>query len=498
MKEDPAHIRSIPTQEILEGLARLHPFVLVADREGRIEWMSPRLRSQLYKEPASANLAATGNQNLLGQLIAHLPKREQFDALRNALQVNGRASTVRLDIGTATGTQICVEASAFAVDSAGPDATHYVVIARPLEEKEQGERELETSIELLSRIVDSSPNGVIATDRSGYISYANPSAANFLGRPNEDLRGSPVAVFLPQSAGFDDLLTKLRNPMGWDGEEIERSDELGRRTWVSVSTRPLVNAAGEPTGAVTYLQDITRRHQIQLELERKNRELESYVDSVAHDLRSPLVSLLGFTRLIKQDYHDALDETAHHFLDRIEQAGLTMDALIHNLLELSRISKPGEIATLVDPRSVLLQVKSELKLRLEERAVTLVLPESPPMMPVDATRLYQVFSNLVGNALAHAFASGNDREDSRVAVEIRKQGNAHLIVVSDNGRGIAADDHHRIFEIFQTGRGVRRGERSHGIGLAIVKKIAEAYSGKVWVESKLGSGAQFHVLFPGT
>ncbi len=82
MKEDPAHIRSIPTQEILEGLARLHPFVLVADREGRIEWMSPKLRSQLYQDPSVANLAAAGSENLF--------RRFGLTALASAILVSAR------------------------------------------------------------------------------------------------------------------------------------------------------------------------------------------------------------------------------------------------------------------------------------------------------------------------------------------------------------------------------------------------------------------------
>ena len=119
------------------------------------------------------------------------------------------------------------------------------------------------------------------------------------------------------------------------------------------------------------------------------------------------------------------------------------------------------------------------------------------MMRVDGTRLYQVFSNLVGNALVHGFASEDVRQDARVDVEIHDEGDAHRIVVSDNGRGIAAEDHIRIFEVSQTAP-AQRGERSHGIGLAIVKKIVEAHAGQVWVESVLGHGTSFHVRFPST
>ncbi len=489
-------IRSIPTHEILEGLSRLHPFVLLADRDGRIEWMSSRLQDRLRKKGPEAACAASG-EDRIGRLLAQLPERRQLEALCADLHADGGAGSVRLDIGTAHGTRIRVEASAFTVEVDTPNDPHYVVIARPEGEGEQNARELSGAVDLLSQIVDRSPNGVLATDRSGYITYANPRAAEFLGHAAEDLVGRPVAIFLPRSTGFEDLLERLRHPMGWDGEEMERIDARGHSTRVSISTRPLLGSEGRPAGVITYLRDVTRRHQVQRELERKNLELESYVDSVAHDLRSPLVSLLGFTHLLKQDYEDVLDEQGNHFLDRVEQAGRTMDALIHDLLELTRIRRAGEIRALLDPRSVLLQVEAELKLRMEEHGVAVTLPSDPPMMRVDATHLYQVFSNLIGNALCHGF--GGERGTSappRIEIEIREQEAGDEIVVSDNGCGIAPEDQERIFEVFRTGRGVRRGERSHGIGLAIVKKIAEAHDGRVWVESRPGEGASFHVLFP--
>jgi PAS domain S-box-containing protein len=493
-------IRSIASLEILEGLARLHPFVLVSDRKGRIEWMSPRLGTHLREDSA---LDSPADEDLRDSLSAHLPRCEQLEALRDELESGERAGRVYLDIGTRQGARTRVEASAFAVDSGAPDGPHYVVIARPLDQPEQHEqlrherareeRELQASVGLLSQIVDSSPNGVVATDRSGYITYANPRAALFLGGSKEQLVGRPISVFLPNS-GIEGLLEELREPTDWDGEEVERIDESGLSSWMSVSTRPWLDLDRRPVGVITYLRDITQRREMQQELERKNQELESYVDSVAHDLRSPLVAILGFTALLKQDYGETLDETGHHFLDRVEGAGRTMEALIHDLLELSRIRKPGEIVALLDPRSVLLQVEAELKQRLDEHDVSLELPEDPPMMRVDGTRLYQVFANLIGNAVTHGLSDGGGT--SRVRVEILERDGYHEIVVSDDGCGVREEDHERIFEVFQTGRGVRRSELSHGIGLAIVKKIAEAHGGHIWVESEPGRGACFHAQFP--
>ena len=161
-------------------------------------------------------------------------------------------------------------------------------------------------------------------------------------------------------------------------------------------------------------------------------------------------------------------------------------------LETTTIGEPGERRTMVDPRAVLLQVGAELKPRLESEGMRLTLPDQPPLLYCDGTRLYQVFCNLIGNAIDHMGAC----EDPHIQVEIVEDCGAHRITVRDGGRGIAAEHHTRIFEVFQSLRSSGEGHRGSGIGLAIVKKIADTHSGRAWVESAPGEGAAFHVTFP--
>ena len=214
--------------------------------------------------------------------------------------------------------------------------------------------------------------------------------------------------------------------------------------------------------------------------------------AVSHDLRSPLVALLGFSRLLRQDYGGVLGDTGRHFLDRVEQAGRTMETLIHDLLEVSRIGQAADRKTHVDPLKILLQLRGELKPRLEAQGVEISLPESPPLVLCDRTRLYQIFSNLIGNAVDHM----GFRPDARIHVEVEEEPEHHHLVVRDNGVGIDPAHHERIFEIFQSLGPRSDGGRGTGVGLAIVKKIAETHGGRVWVESAAGAGAAFHVLLP--
>jgi signal transduction histidine kinase len=124
--------------------------------------------------------------------------------------------------------------------------------------------------------------------------------------------------------------------------------------------------------------------------------------------------------------------------------------------------------------------------------VHLALPHDPPALVCERTRLYQLFSNLIGNALDHM----GDAGEARIEVEIDEEPDHHVISVRDNGRGIAPEHHERIFEVFQSLGPRRDGCRGTGMGLAIVRKIAETQGGRAWVESEPGLGACFRVRLP--
>jgi len=227
-------------------------------------------------------------------------------------------------------------------------------------------------------------------------------------------------------------------------------------------------------------------------LETKNDELETCVRSVSHDLRSPLVSVLGFTRLLRDEFGDPIGRTGRHFLDRIEQAGRNMERLLHDMIELSRLDETPYFPVSVDPSPVLKELAAELNLQLDEAGIDLNLPTDPPLVVCDRTRLYQLFSNLIGNAIRHMEPNASGRID--VSVEVVPDG--WEISVKDNGPGIAPEDSKRIFEPFQTARRPGEPKKSSGLGLAIVRKIVEAHRGRIVVESELGAGARFVVWLP--
>jgi len=463
---------------VLRTLGQLHELVaLVGSGSGEVLWVSGELA-------ALCGSRSFGKRHWLDALA------EPGDAaLRSRLTEAERLSNERVQLRGRGGRLIAARVStARLAPETDPEAT--LAIFR-LDERDDAMRELHHRIETLAAILDGAPDGVAVVDPARFISWANSALADMTGWSVEELVDQPLATFLRAPEDFARIAAALRPGAPAWNEELEVRRRDGRPLVVSVHARLLTLDDGTELGAVAYVRDVTERQRIEQELARRAEELQHWVNAVSHDLRSPLVAVLGFARLLREDYGEQLDAQGLRFLRRIEEAGRTMESLVHDLLEFARIGRSEPKRVHVDPREVLLQLQAELKPRLEEAELTLELPEEPPLLWCDRTQLYQVLSNLVGNALDHM----GPTTEPRIEVDISEQAGFHRLAVRDHGRGIDPADHERIFEIFQTRGSPRGGKRGTGIGLAVVRKIAEAHGGSAWVESEPGKGAAFHVTF---
>jgi PAS domain S-box-containing protein len=473
-RTQPDIAESTSARRLVELLSRIHPLLLVYDARGILRWISEGFGPLCPDGRAKVGLP-------LRSLLPKLPVAQQIAELRSRFERRGFLPNVRLDLATHGGRRLPLEVSVLRLPEPESEAL-FAVIARP--EDAPGPALAEGAESILA----SAPDAILAVDSHGFVRYANPALARLLAEDRDQLRNRPLALLAATGRDIERLLA----PLGGDGPSGELEVRLRRAEGgplpVAVTVSPHRGPDGSPRGAVLCLRDATAQRR-QSELARRNDELEHCMQTLAHDLRSPLVALLGFSRLLRQDYGDQLDSTGAHFLDRIEQAGRTMEALIHDLLELSRIGQPGERPAMVDPRAVLLQLHAEVKPRLESGGIQLVLPEDPPLVYCDRTRLYQVLSNLIGNAIHHMGSC----EVPRIEVEVVEDDEFHRISVRDTGRGIPREHHERIFEVFQSLGPRQDGSRGTGIGLAIVRKIAETHGGRAWVESEPGRGAAFHV-----
>jgi PAS domain S-box-containing protein len=471
----------VPTVGLLAGLAHLHQTVLVVDQSDRVVWISDTLRE------------LCGRESLVGQSARVLFNRDDcHDAIRRRMMQQGYVANEPIALVHEDGREIPVELSIGPVPNSCGSGLYLAVV------RGEGDAADETSIPVpemgyFRSILDSASDAVVALDRSGYVTYANPALKRVLGLPSERLLGLPVSLAFSRRGALDGLAEALRPGRDGQGVELEVTRKGGGTRILSVTASPIQLPSGTCGGTVAFLRDVTDQRRSETDLALKNQELEHYVHAVSHDLRTPLVSLLGFSRLLAQDYGDVLTDTGRHFLDRIEQASRSMETLINDLLELSRIGTANGQRDWVDPLPVLKQLANELKPRLEAQGIELALPSSPPVALCVRTQFYQISSNLIGNAIEHM----GERDGARIEVAADGTQDGVRLRVKDNGVGIRPEEQARVFEVFHTG--VRRpgARRGTGIGLAIVKKIAEAHGGRVWLESEPGEGASFSVLLPG-
>ncbi len=484
--DDTQTVDRIPARTLVEALAKIYEFVLVTDSNGCVLWRSDGLVDLCGGERFCVGCEVK-------TLLPFLPgftRPEQAFELRSRLRRDGFLTNAVVEFSNEEGESIPVEVNVVPVSNPPEQRPFYVVIARPVEfEKPVVELAPASKRDSLESILDDAPDAMLVVDERGFVVYANAAVERLLGHGGSQIVDRPVAALLNDAADLERLVSSIgveREVEEWE-LTLTRSDGRAARIAASARTRRLDD--GTFAGTVLCMRDVTERHCAAVELSRKNAELEHCVHALAHDLRSPLVALLGFPGYCART--TLLDDTGTHFVDRIEQAGRTMEDLIHDLLELSRIGQQGERKALVNPTSVLHQLQAELKPRLDAAGIELELPHDPPLVFCDRIRLYQVFSNLIGNAIDHMGAC----QQPRIAVSIVEHGEECHISVSDSGRGIDSKHHEQVFEAFQSLGPSSDGRTGSGIGLAIVKKIAETHGGRVWIDSRTGYGTTFHVTF---
>jgi signal transduction histidine kinase len=226
------------------------------------------------------------------------------------------------------------------------------------------------------------------------------------------------------------------------------------------------------------------------DLESANRELEAFTYTVSHDLKAPLRAIEGFARVLVEDYAEVLDETGRRHLARIQTAATRMDRLIEDLLRYSRIERGAIERRPVPLEPIIDALCEELAEEIETRGLTVRRDLDVPQVLAEREGLREAIANLLSNAVKFSRNQGEP-----ITVSSRRDGDSIIITVADHGIGFEMKYHDRIFGMF---------ERLHsqeaypgtGVGLAIVRKVAERHGGRAWAESTLGQGSSFHFTLP--
>lgn len=240
-------------------------------------------------------------------------------------------------------------------------------------------------------------------------------------------------------------------------------------------------------------QTTVMRRELQLRLRQLaavNEEMQELLYVASHDLRTPLVTIQGFASSLERKYGASLDARGRDYLRRVRSSTDTMRDLIDALLTLSRTNNTPLTFERVRPRAVLERVVRDLGGLIEEKHARVRISSLPRAVLADEVAMYQVFLNLVGNALK--FTRNGEAPEVTVGHALRRE--EYEFYVRDNGVGIAPAQQEEVFQVFR--RVGESKEAGSGIGLAIVKRIVLRHGGRVWVESQTDSGATFRFTLP--
>jgi signal transduction histidine kinase len=223
------------------------------------------------------------------------------------------------------------------------------------------------------------------------------------------------------------------------------------------------------------------------ELKRKNEELENFVYAVSHDLKSPLITIRGFSTLMQSNLKKKLDKKGRHYLDRITSNVDYMSHLIQDLLELSRIGRVSTSFEMVKLEDLIKEALEQHQFQLKEKNISFRIEGELPEIYCDKSGMVGVYSNLIENAIKF---SDPNKEQLFIEVGAKELKDSYQFYVKDNGLGISEKNHKKIFDIFQ--RGELATTEGSGIGLSIVRRVVENHGGKVWLESVEGDGSTFY------
>jgi signal transduction histidine kinase/HAMP domain-containing protein len=226
-------------------------------------------------------------------------------------------------------------------------------------------------------------------------------------------------------------------------------------------------------------------------LKASNQELENFVYAISHDLQTPLRAIHGFADLLVGQSKDHLSEKEQHYLNRIQAGIKRMENLIQDLLEYSRIERMAQAFAWVSMGDLLNKILNDLADVIQTSGATIDLEGRMPRLWADHTRLMQVWTNLLTNAIKYVTPG----TVPHIVLRCREEKDHFVFEVQDNGIGIAPEFHERIFKLFHRLHlsGVYTGT---GVGLAIVKRVVEFHRGKIWVESAEGQGSTFCFTIP--
>jgi PAS domain S-box-containing protein len=350
------------------------------------------------------------------------------------------------------------------------------------------EMEVRRARNYFGSIVENSPYGICVTDPARHIMITNKAVEDLTGYGRDELIGQLVTLFYPSEAPATDLDLEALRGGRRVVEQLRFRKKNGEEVPVKVSRSLAYSLDDQSEIIIESYSDQTDRMRID---QLKNE----FVFVAAHELRNPTTAIKMLLDIIFDDKRVVIDPIMRGYLAKVQEADDRLIHLVDDLLEVSR-TEAGRLKINVEPQNIVEHVNNliaELRPNAVSKGVNILYSPSPrtPLIKADATKLKEVLTNLMANAIKYNVTGGT------VTVEHELREGALITHVSDTGIGISDADREKLFQKFWRSDDLAvRAQAGTGLGLFIVKELVERMGGKVWAKSRPGKGSTFSFTLP--
>lgn len=368
-----------------------------------------------------------------------------------------------------------------------------LAINATLQARLQAEQALKIASEEIKDLYNNAPCGYHSLDGNGIVVEMNETWLEWIGYDRDEVINKMTLsnLFTPPSQElYQKSLSEFKSKGFVNSLEFEIIRKNGNLLFILLNATAVTDENGNFIKSRSTVFNITDRHIAEERVIAANKELEAFTYSVSHDLRAPLRSIDGYSKILQEDYGSKMDNEASRLLQIIRNNAGRMSQLIDELLDFSRLGRKELDRSTVNMNALVANIKQELLANEKDRVIEFIVK---PLERVfgDISMMRQVWINLISNAIKYS----KKREKANIEIGCNHENNRVVYYIRDNGVGFDMQYADKLFNVFQRLHKIEDFEGT-GVGLALVHRIISRHGGKIWAEANVNEGATFFFFIP--